>query len=47
MAAKLNVQSSLPRLAERQRHHDNTEATTAEDFYCLVTGVPVLETFIS
>ena len=37
----------MPRLAERQRHHDNAEATTAEVLYCRVTAVPVLETFMS
>ena len=34
-------------LAERQHHHDNVEATTAEAYYHQVMAVPMLGTFIS
>ena len=46
MAAKVGVAPTAPRVAGRQRHHDNAPAPTAKEYYRISVAAPFLDHII-
>ena len=43
----MNVTTSTPRMAQRQKYRDNTEAANTKEYYKRVVAISILDTLIS